>query len=233
MPFKYDMHAINSLDDFIQQLDSSYKTQVLQIPLFNPQQTALWDSEQKKHFAAVFYHLRGHFINFIWYIANFCNNSAVKSVLLDNIHEEIGIESRFSHEYLYERFARECHVDIHDEIVNENNYLPFAKAFNKAHLGWLAQHDADQQLAAFAAYERLDNIDYPHLVTMAQSLKLSSQALGFFNVHVHVEHFDSTRDLIQPIWEQSPERLIEAFQFIYDHQYRMWQNLSDTVFELH
>lgn len=225
-------HTPSTLSEFIQQLDIIYKDQLTLIPLFNPQQTALWSEDQKTKFAAVFYHLRGHFINFIWYIANFCHDPVIKMLLMSNIHEELGIDNRFSHEHLYERFAVECKADIHDEIVNETHYLSFAKTFNKIHLQWLSEHTNEERLCAFAAYERLDNIDYPHLLAMAQSLNLSPKALAFFNVHVYVEHFDSTLALIQPIWERSPKSLIKAFHFIYQHQYKMWHDLSNTIFLL-
>jgi len=128
--------------------------------------------------------------------------------------------------------AIECGVDIHDEIVHETHYQPFAKKFNKVHLEWLSLHDEEERLAAFSAYERLDNIDYPCLTQMAESLALSPQSLNFFKVHIHVQHFDSTRKLLLPLWDKHPEKIILAFNFIYTHQYEMWLNLSKHVFAL-
>ncbi|KTD65195.1 hypothetical protein Lsan_0870 [Legionella santicrucis] len=221
-----------SLDQFLHQVDLKYRQFFTSIPLFNPQKTSAWDREQKKIFASVFYHLRGHFINFLWYIANFSNNELTKKIILENIHEELGMGSCFSHEMLYERFAKECGVDIHDEIVNETHYIAFAKNFNKSHLQWLSAHDEDERISAFAAYERLDNLDYPYLMKMADSIQLSQHAKTFFRIHTHVTHFDSTLSLILPIWEKTPDKIVKSFDFIYNHQQQMWNNLSNYMFSL-
>lgn len=227
-----DSNSFNTLSQFLQFSDMNYHNSLKSIPLFDPQMTTHWDALQKKQFASIFYHLRGHFINFAWYIANFSSDEQVKKIILNNIQEELGLGNRFSHELLYKRFAQECNVDIHDEIVNETSYLPFAKEFNKSHLRWLSQHQHDERLAAFSAYERLDNLDYPPLCAMAKSLNLSQHALAFFNVHTHVNHFDSTIELILPIWVKEPHKIINSFNFIYSHQYNMWCALSNLVFSL-
>lgn len=232
MPHNKDVSPQESLQNFLSKVDTDYRQSLTTIALYDPEQTSTWDKEQKKIFAATFYHLRGHFINFLWYLANFASNEQTKKIILDNIHEEIGIGNCFSHEKLYERFAKECGVDIHDEIVHETNYLPFAKNFNKSHMQWLATHGELERIAAFAAYERLDNVDYPYLTQMAESLNLSAHALTFFRVHTHVEHFESTLELILPIWEKSPDILINSFHFIYTNQLQMWNNLSNYIFSL-
>jgi hypothetical protein len=219
----------SSLNDFLGALDLNYHTSILSIPLFNSLYTTAWSKHQKRYFAATFYHLRGHFINFAWYIANFSADEQTKAVILANIHDELGFDKRSSHEMLYERFAIDCNVNIHDEIVNETHYQPFAKDFNKAHLKWLSMHDDEERLAAFSAYERLDNLDYPCLTQMVESLALSPQALVFFKVHIQVKHFDSTTELLLPVWQKNPEKIIEAFNFIYTHQYEMWSNLSQKI----
>lgn len=217
---------------FLCQADADYRQNLVSLALFNREKTVKWTHEQKKYFAAIFYHIRGHFINFMWYLANFAPDEQTKSIVMQNIHEELGQSSKFSHEKLYERFATECGVNIHDEIVNETHYLPFAQRFNKEHLRWLTEHDADERLAAFAAYERLDNIDYPYLTEFANSLEVSQHALTFFRVHTQVEHFESTIEQLLPIWQASNTKVKESFNFIYSHQYQMWQQLSDTVFSL-
>lgn len=218
-----------SLNQLLLKSDADYHQSLSMLPIFNSQTTGAWNDNQRKYFAAVFYHLRGHFINFMWYVANFSSDELTKAVIMNNIHEELGLGNRFSHERLYERFANECGVNIHEEIVSEDHYLPFARDFNKSHLQWLSLHDEDERVAAFAAYERLDNMDYPHLVSLANSFNLSQQAMTFFNVHVHVDHFDSTLKLIIPIWKKSPEKLIQSFEYIFSHQYQMWSNLSEVV----
>lgn len=230
---QFNMQTLPStFSQFLTQADSEYRKKLSSIPLFNTAKTATWDKNQKRLFAAIFYHLRGHFINFMWFIANFSADSLSKSIILDNINEEFGTGNRLSHEQLYASFAQEYGVDIHDEIVNETHYLPFAKQFNKGHLAWLAAHDAEAQIAAFAAYERLDNIDYIYLSECALSMNTSAQGMIFFKVHTHVEHFSSVIEKLEPIWEHTSDKIKQAFEFIYSHQIQMWQKLSDEIFAL-
>ncbi len=217
------------LHQFLQHKDEEYRHHLNQLDLFDPHKTKEWDKTQKAKFAAVFYHTRGHFINFMWYIANFAEDEAIKAVVMENIHEEIGIGNKFSHEKLYERFAQECGVNIHEEIIDETHYVSFARAFNQQHLAWLAKHSTKAQFAAFSAYERLDNIDYPFLTSLAESIGISPSGLTFFRVHMFVEHFDSTLDKLLPIWQDSPETLQQAVAFIYDHQHTMWRKFSDYI----
>ncbi|MDX1837154.1 hypothetical protein DIZ81_07130 [Legionella taurinensis] len=232
MPNNNSIATPASLQEFLAHSDSMYRASLDTIPLFDSNQTQHWNTQQKQHFAAIFYHLRGHFINFMWYLANFSSNEQMKQVVLNNIHEEIGIGTRFSHELLYERFATECQVNIHEEMLSEAFYLPFAREFNKKHLQWLTCHSEEERIAAFAAYERLDNLDYPLLVNLAKSLHISQQGMAFFNVHVHVTHFDSVLDLLFPIWETDQSKVKNAFEFIYTHQRQMWSNLSDAIFSV-
>lgn len=220
-------------DDFknyLLNVDTTYRQKLKLIALFNADKSAALTKHQKQQFAAIFYHLRGHFIDFMWYIANFSTDKKIKEIILQNIHEEIGVGTKFSHEKLYERFAMECGVNIHHELVNQAHYLPFAMDFNKEHLRWLSEHDVDEQFATFAAYERLDNIDYIYLEQFAESLQLSPQAMTFFKVHRHVEHFGATLETLLPLWKTSPDKIKQAFTFIYSHQLAMWQQLSDTIF---
>lgn len=217
---------------FLSDIDKDYRQQIQQIPLFDITKTSHWTSKQKHFFAGLFYHLRGHFINFMWYVANFASDDYTKTIILENIQEELGFKNRISHEKMYEIFAKECHLDIHDELVNETHYLPFAREFNNGHLRWLSTHDADERLAAFAAYERLDNIDYFYLTEFAKSLNLSKIATTFFNVHMHVEHFEPVVEKLIPIWLTSEEKVKDAFYFIYSHQRQMWEQLSTAMLDL-
>lgn len=224
------MPTENDFQCFIDEMDSSYHQSIANIPLFDTKQTQLWTPDQKHKFAAVFYHLRGYFIDFMWYLANFTKDDRIKNVVFDNIQEELGLGGKHSHEQLYARFAEACGVNIHQEIIHKTHYLPFAREFNQNHLCWLSEHDYLSQFAAFAAYERLDNIDYRNLLEFAYSLDLPRQAHAFFRVHVYVEHFESTLDLLMETWQKNPEKVREAFQFIYAHQTNMWQTLSNTIF---
>jgi pyrroloquinoline quinone (PQQ) biosynthesis protein C len=215
------------LGSFLNQLDQEYRSQLTQLSLFNPEKTAKWNQNQLRLFAGVFYHIRGYFINFMWHMANFSSDKGIKQLILDNIAEEIGLNAQYSHEMLYARFAKECGIDIQDEIINQTHHMPFVKAFNHEHLRWLAEQNAKDHIAAFSAYERLDNIDYVYLAAFGESLSFSQHDLAFFNVHIHVKHFESTTDKLITLWEHNPTKVKEAFHFIYHHQLTMWQQLSN------
>lgn len=221
-----------TLNHFLNQMDKKYREQLERIPLFDVVKTATWTDFQKQSFAAIFYHIRGHFIDFMWYLANFAPDQCTKSILLNNISEELGEDNKFSHESLYQRFALECGVDIRQEIVNETHYLPFVRQFNKGHIRWLSEHDADERFSAFAAYERLDNVDYPYLTELASSINISSKGMSFFRVHTHVEHFSATLEKLIPIWESSSHKVEKAVNFIFSLQAHMWKQLSEAVFSL-
>jgi pyrroloquinoline quinone (PQQ) biosynthesis protein C len=199
--------------------------------LFRPEVTGIWSLLDKQRFASVFYHIRGYFIDFMWFIANFTESDEVKTIIMDNMREELGANGKLSHEQLYANFASSCGVDIQDEIINKTNYLPFAKQYNKDHMVWLQQHNNSSRLAAFAAYERLDNIDYDYLYKLSDAMQLSEQARVFFKVHTLVEHFEPTIDLLEARWVENPSEIQEAFDFIYNHQLNMWQQLSDYLFK--
>lgn len=215
---------------FLTHADGEYRQKLAALPLFDINKTSMWDVKQKELFAAIFYHLRGHFINFMWFIANFAPDDTTRNIILNNIKEELGSKNQLSHEKLYGYFAQECGVDILDELVNQTHYLPFARQFNQRHLSWLAAHDAEAQIAAFAAYERLDNIDYLYLTNCASSLNISSKGMIFFKIHAQVAHFSAVIEKLLPIWQDSNDKIIDAFDFIYSHQLHMWQKLSDTIF---
>ena len=104
----------SALQQFLDELDHHYHQQLMHTPLFDPEQTASWTSKKVKYFSAVFYHIRGYFIDFLWYFANFSTDPTVKKLILDNIAEEIGINTQVSHEMLYARFASACGLDVHD-----------------------------------------------------------------------------------------------------------------------
>lgn len=221
-----------TFSQFLNQVDSAYRQKITGISLFDKEKTAVWNQNQKRMFAAILYHARGHFINFMWFIANFAPDSLSKSIILENIKEEVGTKNKISHEKLYAYFANEFGVDICEELIYEPHYRPFVKQFNKGHLAWLTAHDAEEQIAAFAAYERLDNIDYIYLTECALSLGTSSKGMIFFKVHTHVEHFSSVLVRLLPIWDKAPDKIETAFEFIYSHQLEMWQKLSDEIFSL-
>lgn len=71
---------------------------------------------------------------------------------------------------MYFDFAESVGANLNEEVMTEEHYLPKIKAFNKGHLKWLHEHSNDERLCAFAAYERLDNIDYINLHKLAEAL---------------------------------------------------------------
>jgi len=217
----------NSLEEFIESADLAYKEKLKNVPLFSAQNTPL-SLEKKQLFCKVFYHLRGHFHEFLWIMGNFLPNEHLKQIILNNISEEFGM--RCSHEQLYVRFAEALGVDIIEEIKEEKHYLDFAKAFNGGHKNWLLDHDWEYKMSALSAYERLDNVDYVYLLNFAKTFELSDYELSFFRVHTVVQHFESTEGELHNIWDRNKEKVIRGFDFIYNHQLQMWSALSDTVF---
>jgi pyrroloquinoline quinone (PQQ) biosynthesis protein C len=218
----------NSLNDFVAEWLHHYKEVVARIDLFNPELTKSLSLEQQKLLVKALYHTRGHCNDFFWFVANH-GSRAMKELILDNTAEEFGRDGK-SHEQLYHDFAESLGIDLTDEVVNETTYLPFVREYNRSHLRWLAAHDADSHLAAFSAYEKLDNPDYTNLYELAKSLGIQGRGLVFFDVHRHVEHYEATMHFVDQVWKKSPEKVREAFTFIAEHQIDMWQQLSDVVF---
>jgi hypothetical protein len=131
---------------------------------------------------------------------------------------------------MYFVFAESLGVDISNEFISEKNYIEFARTFNHEHLKWLHDHDADARLSAFAAYEKLDNLDYSNLLELVKTIGVSKPGQIFFKVHSLVEHFSPTIERLEEIWQASPQKVIDAFEFIGNHQLKMWRALSDQIF---
>jgi pyrroloquinoline quinone (PQQ) biosynthesis protein C len=220
----------SDLLEFLASWDVNYNKKINSLPLFDSRQTAKWTINQKSHFIKVLYHCRGHFHELLWFLACYAPNKGIKDIIIDNILEELG-KNGFSHEQLYDFSAKAVGVDITKEYIEQETYLPFCKEFNKGHLQWLNEHNWDMKISAFAALERLDNIDYVKGRDLAESLGLSGKELTFFNVHIHVDHFETVlRGAMLDVWEKDRKAVIEAFNFISDHQAKMWENLSEEVF---
>jgi hypothetical protein len=216
--------------NFLNEWDDYYKNQVITIPIFDYTKTSQWTIEQKAHFVKVFYHCRGHFHELLWFIGCYAPDKKAKDIIIRNIIDEIG-EHGLSHEKLYGITAQAVGVDITKEYIDQEGYLPFAKAFNRGHLQWLNDHNWHGKISAFAALERLDNVDYVKGKELAESLGLKGKELTFFNVHIHVDHFgDVLREVLVDVWNNDPIAVKEAFYFIADHQLKMWRDLSDEIF---
>ena len=218
-----------NLDDYLNQFDKEQTEAYRRIPLFNSPDLT---KDQQRYFAKVFYHLRAHFNDFVWYMANFAPDERSKRVILDNIQEEFGGNGK-SHEALYFDFARALDVSLTDELLSRPNYLDFAREFNQGHRQFLAAHDWESRVAAFCAYERLDNIDYRFLERLVRGFGLSGDALRFFTVHTGVEHYGAAKDGLglKTIWQQNPGKVREGFSFIGSHQAQMLRDLSDAVLD--
>lgn len=217
------------LNYFINNWEGDYTNQIAKIPMFNFELAKTCTTKVKQDFARVFYHARGHFQDFIWYIGNHANDAETKKIILKNIAEELNFSAR-SHEQLYLDFAQSLNVDISDDFLEEKFYTPYVKEFNYGQIKWLHQHDADERFAALAAYEKLDNIDYKYLLDLAEALGVSKEGKRFFKVHTLVEHFQPTVSKLESIYKLSPEKVIKAFEFIGNHQLELWKNLSKNVF---
>lgn len=222
-------HKSATLSEFLITWDTNYKKAVSDIAIFDNNLTSLLSEKQKHYFVKAFYHLRGHFHDFLWFIGNYAPNEAIKKSVVENIYEEFGGKYQ-SHEKLYITFAESLGVDIRKEIISEDHYEDYIVQFNKGHLHWLYEHDWVSCYAAFSAYEHLDNIDYTLLSSLAASLGVSGESLKFFKVHEKVEHYDSLSDTLSLYWDQHQDRVIEGFNFIGNHQIKMWGSLSDRIF---
>ena len=153
----------HSLEGFVEDWVNTYKKQLQKIRLFQPLHPSTLSKQQKTYFVKAFYHIRGHFHDFLWFMGNHAPSKEMKSIVLNNIAEEFGGHC-YSHEQLYAVFASKLDVDIVEEIINCDTYEPYILEFNKGHLRWLNSHNWPGCLSAFAAYECLDNIDYPYLI---------------------------------------------------------------------
>jgi hypothetical protein len=221
----------NKFDCFLQEWDEAYNKRTKNINLFNTDLTQNWTKDQKVHFAKIFYHARGHFHDFLWYLGNHAESKCVKDMVLKNIAEEMNGAAR-SHEQLYIDFADSIGADLENELVEEESYLDSIKQFNKGHLKWLQANDNDSRVSAFSAYERLDNIDYDALMRLVESLNVDKKGQLFFKIHTRVQHFETTEDELKVIWQDDPQKVKKAFSFIADHQIKMWNDISDSVFAL-
>ena len=216
------------LDPFLEQWNEVYINAAKKFPIFKSEITQNWSTEQKKYFVKLFYHARGHFHDFLWYLGNHTDDKEIKDIVISNIAEELN-SSSLSHEQMYEEFAKSLDVDLTNEYIEEENYCNEIKQFNKGHIKWLHEGCPDRGFATLSAYERLDNIDYIHLLELARNLGVEGKGLLFFKVHTRVEHFESTYPKLQQIWNRNPEKVISSFNFICNHQLELWNNIGKLV----
>jgi pyrroloquinoline quinone (PQQ) biosynthesis protein C len=219
----------SNLDDFLTTIDKDYQERVRVLDLFNTDITSRWTYEQKVLFVKLFYHARGHFYKFLWYIGSLCQDIDLKESIFYNVNEELGGKGK-SHEQMYLDFADSLGVDLLDEIYSEQFYTKFLRDFNKNHLKWILEKEDAARLCLFSAYERLDNIDYTNLLELVKSIGITEEkGLLFFIVHSHAEHFNRLRNYLNNIWNREKETVISAFNFTYENQLIMWRQLSILI----
>ena len=117
------------------------------------------------------------------------------------------------------------------ELIEEKYYYSFLREYNHGHLRWLRDHDWDHRLAAFTAIERLDNLDYLGLRDVAVSIGAVGKALTFFNVHIHVKHYEAAEKFFIILWKSKSDVVKSVFQFIGSYQLEIWRKISDAVFK--
>ena len=219
-----------SLKSFLASWDQSYQQQAEGIPIFDTMLTSQLNTEQVKHFIRLLYHQRAHFDDVLWYMGNFAPDAESKEMIIENIRDEMGKGGR-SHESLYLDFAASMGVDLTDELLEEKYYLPFLKEYNHGHLKWFRDHDWSHRLTAFAAIERLDNLDYTNLKNTAESFGVEESKLLFFKVHMYVKHYESLEDSeFSTLWNDKHELVRDVFNFIGKYQIDIWKRISKAVF---
>lgn len=105
-----------SLNHFLSDWDNDYKKSTSGIDLFNQALTSLWTPQQKILFAKTFYHARGHFYHFLWFLGNFSTDKETKDIVLINLSEEFN-SSAMSHEQMYIQFAESLGTSLENEIL--------------------------------------------------------------------------------------------------------------------
>lgn len=221
----------SEFQEFINEWEEGYRRRAAAIPLFSEQAAGL-GTEQKRLFVRLFYHARGHFYLFLWIMASLAPSADYRSVVIRNINDELGglDETHVSHEQLFFRFAKTIDTLVEEEAKTEENYLPFLREFDEGHIRSLMNADWDGKWSIFSAYELLDNTDYNNLYVLAENLGARGDALTFFDVHRHGDHFGETFQLLQKTWDKDPDVVKKSFDFIGEHQLRMWRYMSGLVF---
>lgn len=216
-----------TLKQFVEESLTNYTARSKEIPLFQEETQKSLTNYQQKQFVKVFYNVRGHFYKYLWYLGSLTDNNQIKSLVCKNIKEEFG--TTVSHDTLYFEFGEQYGLDRYTEIVEESNYLPFVREFDKGHLKVLLSQTDNYAWAAFSAYEALDNIDYQLTKDLVQNFSLKPKSVEFFETHVHVTHFQDTSPQLTAIWETDPQSVRDGFEFILDHQLTMWNKFWEYL----
>jgi hypothetical protein len=213
-----------TLSQYTAQWSEDYTKNLNKYKLFEPDLAKNMNIQQKQDFIKYFYHIRGNFYTFLWFIGSLAPDVKYRKVALGNITEEFGVS--VSHEQWYLVFAAAHDVDLKAEIINEKYNLDFIKTYNKGHIDYIVNQDFDLAWSAFSAYEKLDNVDYPALQKFAENMGTATNALTFFRIHANGNHYDNTSPLLQEIWDRDPQKVMTGFEFVATHQLAMWDSLS-------
>lgn len=219
-----------SLENFLDEWDRQYKERQDEISLFKLREEKPLNKEQQIYFVKVFYHLfRMSIQDILWFMANHAPDGRSKEIIVENIKEELGGNGR-SHELLYVDFAESIGVDLSNEYIEEETYPEFARNYNKGSKKWLQERDWDSRISAFTALERLDNMEYSALLSLAETFGANEKVLIFFKIHVQARHFEQVREALLTVWEKNPNKVKEAFTFVANHEIEMLQKLSDAIY---
>ena len=221
----------SDLHSFLEEWDVAYVKKLDNIELFDSNINSKFSDSQKEKFARLFYHVRGNFYKFLWFLGNHATKYEFKEQVLHNIKEEFG-GGGDSHEKLYFEFCKSLGFNIEDEFVYEVNNQSFIKDFNLKHIEWLSRGSEASRWATFSAYERLDNIDYGNLLVLAKNLGSSEKGLEFFAIHNKADHFDRTYDILSGFWAENKHEIKKSFGFISENQVLMWNKLSEFLMPL-
>ena len=80
------MVTFMTLETFLNHWEKEYNKKAKDIEIFQTELTSQWSAEQKSKFASVFYHLRGHFHDFLWYVGSHADDQETKDI----IHKLLG-----------------------------------------------------------------------------------------------------------------------------------------------
>jgi thioester reductase-like protein/pyrroloquinoline quinone (PQQ) biosynthesis protein C len=219
------------LDAFLSQWDDSYLRGQRDIAMFDPRVTARWTREQQQGFVRTFYHVRGHFGEVLWAMGNAVESPVLKNIILANIRDELG-GGGLSHERLYLELARQLGVELKDELVRGEWYLPFLRQYNDLQVQAIRTGDPVASVIGFAAGERLDNLDYSGLRGIFESFGLAVDKLGFFTAHIDAEHFEGAlAGELRTLWSEAPEKVRDVFSQVRHFQLAMWHTLSSKLCE--
>lgn len=219
-------------NNFLIAWDKRYQAIIQHNPLFHAPTTTRWSNAQKERLVGYLYHIRGHFHQLLWEMGNSAPTASFKEMIMDNIRDEFG-GSGLSHEVLYYLFAQHFGLDLRLELLDNQYYAEFIRRYQDTVLRWFKLAEWDAKLCAFAAIERLDNIDYTQLLGLATSLdNLNPRETAFFYIHMNVAHFsDKMKDALMLIWSKNRGIVEESFEIVLTVQTAMWQALFDHVHE--